>query len=801
MDINDTNNLIDTIKSIDLTGEQKQVSSNITTDRSLFQTTSINPIVSQMGSAYTAQNNLTVENIPSVTDVSDIHEVDYSYINTLKKPFYIKSFQVTPSNTVGQNLLTLRLPGDYFAANHVLQNIGNTFRSFRGDIHLLISIQGTPLALGALAAIVSYGSYIGSYSSATTTLQNAYYRHHAILDYSDNSNTTDLVIPFRYDKNAIDPFNTAHQVRFSPIVSLAGQTAITVTISAFVENPVFRFLRPVTAPSLRQTQGLITVNNINNTMNDVIESTLPINLTGDSLDINPSMMDAVPIPTNPEPLMVKYNSMNNANNPQPIERPLLNSGSQRISDKNTFGSTMDEMSIKSIAQKDHFHTSFNISTTTAVNSSVFATFVTPCMFWRTNGSQPSTPLDNLTSEFKYWRGGIKYKLRFYMNRFQSLKLYAAMFYKDSEPSVLSDFSTSHGVVLDIGGDKREVEIEIPYNAETPWLYCPSRPGQDLTVTDGARQRYTLGKFALYAITPLVSPEGSPSNIICHVTMSVADDFQYASYATSSGSTQAILLSKESTRTPNDITDVITSVKLPMKKYTKRTNLNTIHSLRETRLAATIYNPMQTWNDYVQEGPWTDGPATLVKPFMKRVPLANLFNAIRGGQTVRIESEIARTQKEILPVYHKWVPFCLWLNGPNENATSTTYGPLIVSTLKAYFLDDWGGAEAPSTPYTIQPVNPLTYEEGTKVVFEVDCPYVLQTKYALTSPTSTQQAHGLLVTGWYNPIIDEEVTGSCQVHTQMFQKLSDDARHGLAEATNFNMIPNPYWDAALIPIIT
>jgi hypothetical protein len=792
--------LMDTIKSINIEGEQTQVSSDITTDRSLYKATSIKPIVSEMGSAYTAQNNITVESIPGSHEVSDIHEVDYSYINTLKKPFYIKSFQVTPANTVGQNVFTLNLPSDYFAANHVLQNIGNTFKSFRGDFHLLISIQGTPLALGALAAIVTYGSYTGSYVSQASTLQNAYYKHHAILDYSDNSNTTDLVIPFRYMRNAVDPFATVHSVRFTPIVALAGQTAITVTISAFVENPVFRFLRPVIAPTLRETQGLISVTNINNTMRDVIDSTLPTNLTGDTIDINPSMMDAIPIPTNPNPFLVKYNSMNNANNPFPIERPLLNSGSQRISDRHTFGTTMDEMSIKSITQKEHFHTSFNISTATAVNSTIFASYVTPCMFWRANAAQPVTPLDSLTSEFKYWRGGLKFKLRFYMNRFQSCKLYAAMFYKDTEPSVLVDFSTSHGVVLDIGGDQREVEVEIPYNAETAWLYCPKRPGEDLTVL--TTQNVSLGKFALYAITPLISPEGSPTNIICHVTLSASDDFEYATYASSSGATQSIMLSKESTRTPNDITDVITSVKIPMKKYTKRANHRSTAPVKDYDMIAGIINPMQTWNDYDAEGPWTTGKVLLSKPFYKRVPLANLFNAIRGGQTVRIETEIARTQKEIMSNYHSWVPFCVWVNGPQVNTTAAVYGPLLSEALSQYYLEEWNSSVAPSTPYHIQPINPTVFTEGTKAIFEVDCSFLRIAKYALTSPSGTQQSHGLLMWGWYNPIKDEsDRTGEIQVYSQVFQKLSDDARHGLAEVTGLSMVPKPYWDAALQPVIT
>lgn len=702
----------------------------------------------------------------------------------------------------------------------------------------MVSVQGTPLASGAIAAIVTYGAAIGSYASATSSLQNAYYRHHAILDYSDNSNTIDLIVPFRFLRNAIDPFLSAHSVRFSPIVPLAGQTSVTITISAFVENPVFRFLRPITAPTVvrtvqglitiatinknttytidstsfspnkpsttilteKQTQGFINVTTINNTMRDIMDSTLPVNLTGDTIDINPSMMDDVPIPTNPSPFIVKYNSMNNANNPHSIERPTLISGAQRVSDKHTYGTTMDEMSIKSITQKDHFHTSFDVTTSSAVNSTTFATYVTPTVVWRTTANQVVTPLDKLTSYMKYWRGGLKFKFRFYMNRFQSIKLYAAMFYKDSEPTILADFSTSHGVVLDIGGDQREVEIEIPYNAETAWLHCPIRMGQDFTAD--TIQKYVLGKLALYTMTPLISPTGSPTSVTCHVTMSTSDDFEYASYMASAGFPHSIMLSTKSERTLNDIMDVVPSVKVAMKRYTKRSNYRQVFNISDRKLIANIINPMQAVSDYAAEGPWHDGEAEMYKPFYKELPLADLFSAVRGGYTIRIETTLGRNREETTSTIYDWVPFCVYINGPQINATADQYGPLIVKTLNQYYLTDWSDATtSPSTPYHIQPVNPLTYKEGTTAVFEVDCSYLPVNKYALHNPAGTSQSHGLLVWGWYAPILYTEPTSqTVQVHSQLFQKISDDTRFGLAENANFSIVAAPTWDAELIPVV-
>lgn len=802
--------IMDTVKSVNLTNEQTQVTTTIPSVDSLYKNQPLKPVVDQMGSAYTAQNNITIENISHSPDVTDVTDVDYSYINTVKKPYYVKTFQVTSANTVGSNIYTMNLPGDYFAANHVLQNVGATFKSFRGDFHMLISVQGTPLTVGALAAVVTYGTYQGNYGSATESLNNIYYRQHAIIDYSDNSNTVDLVIPFRHYKNGIDPFQSCHSVRFTPLVQLAGQTSVTITVSMFVENPVFRFLRPKPTTFAdvfegdegRQTQGFINITNINNTMNDLIDSTLPMNLTGDTLDINPSMMDDVPIPTNPQPMLVKYNSINNTNNPFPVERATLQPGAQRIADKYTYGTQIDEMAIQSICKKDNFVKRFDILTTTPVNNPIYATYVTPCTYWIAAASQHVNPMSYITSQLKFWRGGLKYKFRFYMNRFQSVKLYAAMFYKtDAEPTVVSDFSTSHGVVLDIGGDKREVEIEIPYNAETPWLFCPVRLGQDLTT--GQADYYSLGKLVLYSMTPLVSPTGSPTSITCDVTVSVCDDFEYAAHATSNGTAQAITLSKPSVRTPNDIVDIIPSTKTIMKKYTKRINHRQRVDMSKFKLVADANNVVRDWNSYSMEGPTSLNQCVMTYPYSAQLPFSRLFNATRGGRTFRIEMTAAPEQPDSIMNHYALVPFCVYINGPFTNADWNQWAPEILESLQRYFITDWlQDNNTVTTPYVIQPINPTVITNGTKVVYEVDCPYQGVNKYHPTSPAGTRQVNGILIWGWYSPVVNDIPETFYQFHTQVYSKLSDDARFGLAEIGSVFIQPQTFgnWDSQLVPSI-
>jgi hypothetical protein len=253
---------------------------------------------------------------------------------------------------------------------------------------------------------------------------------------------------------------------------------------------------------------------------------------------------------------------------------------------------------------------------------------------------------------------------------------------------------------------------------------------------------------------------------------------------------------------NDIVDVVPSTKVLMKKYAKRSNYRTVASMNTYSLVANVMNPFQTWTDVAAEGPFDSGRVTLYKPFYNRLPLADVFEGARGGYTVRIETSYARDYRADTNPQSVWLPFCLWLNGPNESTTGAVYGPLIAQTLEKYYLNDWNDStNVTSTPYIIQPINPTVNKEGSPVVFEVDCPYQHIYKYGLMSPAPTQQIHGLLVWGWYNPT-SGEIQGEtpAQFYSQVFQKISDDTRLGLAESANYVMTAQPSWDAAILPVV-
>jgi len=752
---------------------------------SLMKNTNLTPIVEETGSAYTAQNNLLVSNLPVAPDKDAAFDVNYSYQSIVKKPYYIKSFQITTTSSIGVPLFSLELPRGFFEANTILGHVGQTFTSFKGTFHILVSVQGSPQASGAMIVVPQYAVDIGN-ASDLIFKQETLFRQHVILDYSDNSSTADLVVPFRYWRDGVDPLKTVHFVRFYPLVALAGTGTVTCTISVFVEDPQFRFLRPITAAIERETQGLLNFTTVNNTFQDIIDSTIPTNITGDTLDIQPKMMDAVPVATNPSPLIVKYNSFNNADNPFPVERMSMISSANNVSDRSTFGIDVDEMDMLQILKRDNYLATFNITTATATNSDVFATYVTPNTMWASPDRYNA--MSFIATKFKFWRGGLRYKFRFFLNRFQSVKLYASMFYKALDPSTLTDFSGSHGVVLDIGGDQREVEIEVPYNAETPWLMNVYRTGQDLS-TDTV-QTYALGKIALYNMTPLVSPTGSPTTITCIVTVSAADDFEFASYAPVTTETQGKLvrLSALSDRKVGDQMDIPKSLKTYFKRYADAVSWKSDIDLNKYSVYGAVLYPTIRQTSTGATTNFTSGRTNIISPFHNRFPLAGLFSGHRGGMTARIALTYAITGPNLTD-RRRLVPYCYYFNPAFTNQNQTLHLNGVCSTLNNYIVNNLSSsAGACPTPYVVQPVNMTTSESGMEVIYEVDCPYSHALKYAPTYGGLGFYAHGFIVAGFYDPLKQDigEDTG-CIFSTQMSLKISDDSRFGILEKGSFTVL--------------
>jgi hypothetical protein len=752
--------------------------------------------ISAVGTAYATQNNVQVSDAARKKDRYDLLEIDWDYKKTTSKPFILDTGLWQTSDSAGANLLSFSFPNDYFTGNHVLRTLGETFLSMRGDLHFVVSTQGTPLASGALIIHPDYDQH-----TLPTNMYERYLRQHAILDISDNSSTADLVVPFKYFRNGTDPFSTIYTVLIDVLVPLAGMKSVNYTVTCFLENQEFKFLRPLEAKTIRRTQGLFNITTINNNLSQVENATLPSNVKGDDLDVDVGMMDDVGIPTNPTGVLIKFNSLNNTDNPHYIEKVSLTSSVQSVCTTDIFNTDIDEMSFHHLfTNRDHYYKTYGINTAVTTGQQIAniplvptpVSFITP-----PERSDPCNILEYYSGKFKFWRGGLKYKFRFYMNRFQSIKLYFGLFYKALTPTTFTDWSSSHGVVVDIGGDQREVILEIPYNAETPFLQVPT---QSMVIEDNSDDStifdFILGQLAVYALTPLISPEGSPTSITMHVTMSTSDDFELATYTTSQrvtqGKSEVILMSKESTRTPEYLTDTVSSVKQLIKKWQ---NIDqSVISATNDGVEAFLYAPTWIFDNVLPAGSYSGNDVHLfaVGAYYSYRHVEP-YHAYRGGLKFRMELNNSYSTTPEDNFVNPYVPFCIYIN-PNffntDNVTSfESLYPALTKEINTYF-------NVPNdnslTPYIVQPING-SGQNGEPVVFEVEIPFQRNLKYVTRGDyLSYVKNYGLLIFGYNKTRLRQMNEDTTQLGYSIFTKIADDGRFGIINNCKCSVRPYASW---------
>lgn len=784
MDSTNENRIIAAVTSSNIQESKGVGSVDLDTGTSFLKNEAISASISASGSAYTSQNNTLLVDMSRNVEQNDLLELAWSYKMATSKPYILDTGGWSTSDITGFTLLSFPFPNNYFTGNHVLKTIGETFMSVRGDLHFVVSLQGTPMASGALIVHANY------YTQGLADLNEMYFRQHAVLDASDNSSTCDLVVPYRYWKNGTDPFSEIYTVYIQVLVPLAGITNMNYTVSCFLENQEFKFLRPIEATTTRVTHGLLNITNINNTLSNVENATLPTNMTGDTLDVKATLMDDVGINTNSAPFLLRFPALNNMDNPHPIDKMALTSHALQLSTKDTFNSQIDEMSFKHILQEhDHYHSTLSMSTSTTVGEQIKVIPIVP------NPKTMITPSDSVTDMnimeyyagfFKYWRGGLKYKIRFFMNRFQSMKFYVGLFYKAITPDSFTDWSSSHGVIVDIGGDKREIEIEIPYNAETPWLHLPKGfiDIENITNPDYTPFDFILGQLAIYAVTPLISPTGSPTTITAHVTMTTSDDFEFANFSTNYTSSVAqgdvVKLSKDSTRTPDFNQDVIVSVKQLTKKWSTVFSQNTqLMDVAYVNTAA-CFNVGSVLGSYTR---YNTGQSNYT--FLRSYDLGNIdglfpFQGYNGGIKLHVEMSFTpgRIGSATGPIYDWYKPYAIYFNP--EVLNSSTARNIDVNRIAGqldYFLDtgNYDNRVVPSA-YHILPINNVGLVTDT-VIYEIEIPFQRTTKFMKRD--GFFGSHGFLVLGYKrNFPTPEGMEVQPSYSLKIMAKISDDGRLGV-----------------------
>nr|QUS52703.1 polyprotein [Mute swan feces associated picorna-like virus 7] len=199
-------------------------------------------------------------------------------------------------------------------------------------------------------------------------------------------------------------------------------------------------------------------------------------------------------------------------------------------DMSYFSSEMDEMSLDYVKKKSCIVYD-DIEWTTADNQydRLLSLANTPGATQLINGTEVNpTTLGFLGSIFRYWRGGIKYRLAFAKTAFHTGRLRIA-FVPAGLPAPPStklqgDGVLAHNWILDLS-QSSELEFEIPYVSNTPWTRFRFLDYRTASLTT---PEYMTGTLVVEVLTELRRSSNSVSDtVVGQLWHCGADDLEFA----------------------------------------------------------------------------------------------------------------------------------------------------------------------------------------------------------------------------------------------------------------------------------
>lgn len=217
----------------------------------------------------------------------------------------------------------------------------------------------------------------------------------------------------------------------------------------------------------------------------------------------------------------------NTNMPDSAIKLTLDAKQELSCDTRTFGlDGTDEMTIKSIATRESYFTSFSWLISKTAEECLFSIRNCPSI---SRSQTISTVLERhlpacafVTMPFKYWRGTMKYRFQIVCSQFHKGRL--KVVYDPAGP-VTNEYNTAYTRIIDIAEEK-DFTVEIGWGQPTTFL---ENPGFDFTPFSTAplsAMEGANGVLSVYVVNELTVPNSiADNNIEVNVFVSAGDDFE------------------------------------------------------------------------------------------------------------------------------------------------------------------------------------------------------------------------------------------------------------------------------------
>jgi hypothetical protein len=512
------------------------------------------------------QTQVAAEIIELTTLKKDVFDEHYS------TPMYVGQYTVNSTNTVGD--LICGVTNTTIASNNNYKRmfIDKRFASY--DIRFTINVTGNPFVTGLIAF-----ANIPNYQSIPTgpqdqdpivigplygnKLQRILAMDHILVDLSvDGVYTIDM--PFTYYRSMISCFDYATRFPWAylfgcvltPLLPATGApTTVNFEIYATLMN--LKFVE--TAPYY--SQGLFSwgeTNNVTYKLENIRDSTLPINVSGDSLSASATVPFGFDNPSdtrNPTTVLQSvYQKIMSYVNVLNVFRVSTQPNCMELYDTARMEEMRlpeDEMALSFFNGKwagDQLYTgdtdtslsaltAFAITPATATNSVLFWTYLSPSSLSYVGADTTSAYKADFRSVIvanaSYWRGTLKYRICIAGNSFKRGKILVAINYCSSRNNYLLSGPITTGeldprslphIIIDLSSEDRYVDIEVPYksiNEITRTCAFNHDIGEVLPSED-----FCIGQLIVALVSPLQVSNGTASTINLTLLSSYGEDMTF-----------------------------------------------------------------------------------------------------------------------------------------------------------------------------------------------------------------------------------------------------------------------------------
>lgn len=486
-----------------------------------------------------------------------------------KRP--VRIYAGTWSTSDAPGVFAMLSPWNLYFSNANIKYKLNNFAFMRANLHLKFVINASPFYYGSMrasyqplpvfkASTISTGTAAGQVNSELIP----YSQQPGIWLKPQHSEGADLVLPFLYPRSYLraqvaqdyTDMGTLRLVIYNALQSANGVTGQGVSVQIFAWADDVTLAGPTVGLAMQSDEyGTGPVSGPASTVAKIAGMVKGVPIIGKFATATemgaravsgiaklfgftnvPVIEPAQPFRPSPFPQLAS---------PEigyPVEKLTLDSKNELSIDPTVVGlPPHDELSIEHFVTRQSYLTSANWTTSTAVDTPLFTSKVTPCM-WKGDYSSYTAPIQytpvGLASRlFKSWRGDIIFTFRFIASPFHKGRVRIS--YDPYGSSVQTTSDTGPVVfnkVVDLSAET-EVDVRIPYQQALAWCYTYDNVNQvtgPYTTSSTPALSYTdtfdNGILSVKVLTLLTAPVAS-SNINMQVFVRAAENMEFANPTT------------------------------------------------------------------------------------------------------------------------------------------------------------------------------------------------------------------------------------------------------------------------------